>query len=106
MRKVADMLGDSLGRPEVLRAARAQKVLRHWPEVVGDFLSSKSVPDRFERGTLWVAATGSSWAQELRMQKEEILAKLNGYAGEKLFDNMRVGTRPPRRDWTLPAEIE
>lgn len=100
------MLGESLQRPELLRAARAQTVLRHWPEVVGEFLASKCVPDNYDHGTLWIAATGSAWAQEIRMQKNEIVQKLNEFAGENLFDNLRVGTRPPRREWVIGGELD
>lgn len=104
MRKVSDMLRDSLGKPEVLRAARAQVVLRHWPDVVGEFLASKCLPDRFDHGTLWVAATGSAWAQEIRLQKQSLIDKLNEHAGETLFVQIRVGVRPPRRDWMAEAK--
>ncbi|MBL8048621.1 MAG: DUF721 domain-containing protein [Chthonomonas sp.] len=99
------MLGDSVAQAEVLRAARAQQILRHWPEVVGEFLASKCVPDRFERGTLWIAASGSAWAQELRLQQADILAKLNAYAGTSLFLALRIGTRTPRRTWEPGAEL-
>lgn len=105
MKKIGDMLGGSIGHVEVLRAARAQRVIRHWPEIVGEFLASKSVPDRYERGTLWVAASGSAWAQEIRMQQVEVLEKLNAYAGSELFTALRVGTRPPRRTWEPGGEL-
>lgn len=105
MKKVGDMLGSSISQVEVLRAARAQQMLRHWPEVVGEFLASKCVPDRYERGTLWIAASGSAWAQELRMQQVEILAKLNEHAGTQLFTALRIGTRTPRRKWEPGGEL-
>lgn len=99
MKKLSDMLGESIGRPEVLRASRAQRVLREWADIVGEQLAQRCVPDRYVRGTLWIAASGNAWAQELRFQAETILARLNERAGEELFTSLRIGTRPPRRDW-------
>lgn len=97
MKKLSEILGEVVERGDVLQGARAQQVLRRWPEVVGATLAEKSAPDRYSRGTLWVAATGSAWAQELRLQKDLILAKLNRMAGDTIFEDLRVGVRPPRK---------
>lgn len=95
MKKVGKMLKDAIGRDEVLRAARAHSALRSWPQVVGSVLASRSTPDRYERGTVWVAVQGSAWAQELRMMKPMILERLSALADEKgLFTDVRFGVRP------------
>jgi predicted nucleic acid-binding Zn ribbon protein len=97
MKKLNDMLAAAVGRPEVLRTARAQIAMQHWRDVVGDALAEKSFPDRYEKGTLWVVATGSAWAQEIRLRKEDIVRRLNETASEPgLFANVRVGVRPFR----------
>jgi predicted nucleic acid-binding Zn ribbon protein len=89
------MLKPALGRDEVLRAARAQRILREWPSIVGPAMATRSFPDRYDHGTVWVAVTGSAWAQELRMQKDQILTRLTERAGEpNLFINLRFGVRP------------
>lgn len=97
MKKVENMLAAALGRPEVLKMARAQIAMQRWGEVVGEALAGKSFPDRYEAGTLWVVATGSAWAQEIRLRKEEIVRRLNEVSGESgLFSDVRVGVRPFR----------
>jgi predicted nucleic acid-binding Zn ribbon protein len=97
VKKVENMLASALGRPEVLKMARAQIAMQKWGEVVGGALADKSFPDRYEKGTLWVVATGSAWAQEIRLRKEEIVRRLNEAAGESgLFSDVRVGVRPFR----------
>lgn len=94
MKHVSKLLKPSLGSEEILSAARAQRILMQWPAIVGDSLAQRSRPDRFTRGTVWVAVTGSAWAQELRLMKERILEKLNEAAGEEhLFTNVRFGVR-------------
>lgn len=89
------MLGGAIAQAEVLRAARAQRALRSWPQVVGPGLASRSHPERYERGTVWVAVEGSAWAQELRMIKDVIIDRLEQHAGERgLFIDVRFGVRP------------
>ena len=99
MKKLSDIINVAVDQKEILRAARAQALFKRWGEVVGDILATKTKPDRFERGTVWVVAQSSTWAQELRMREELVLGRLNEIAGEKgLFVEMRVGTGPRRRD--------
>ncbi|AIE85153.1 DUF721 domain-containing protein [Fimbriimonas ginsengisoli] len=95
MRRAAQALPKAIGRDEVLRTARAQKILREWPDVVGEALASRSYPDRYGQGTVWVAVSGSAWAQELRMRKDTILQRLRERAGDPaLFLDVRFGVRP------------
>lgn len=99
MIKLSDLLSASVDQKEILRSARAQKVFKEWSEVVGPILEKKTSPDRFEKGTLWVCAESSIWAQELRMQEDVILERMNLIAGEgRLFRELRVGLRPKHRD--------
>ncbi len=67
-------------------------------------MAERSHPDRFGRGTLWVAVEGSAWAQELRMIKDKILERLDEAAGEQgLFTDVRFGVRalPPRAEMSV-----
>ncbi len=94
MRKIRQVLPGAIENTEILKAARAQAAMRRWPEVVGPMLAAKSCPDRFGRGTVWVAVEGSAWAQELRLMKDKILFRLNEVAGERsLFIDVRFGVR-------------
>lgn len=95
MRRADQFLGGAVGHDSVLRAAHAKRVLKGWPAVVGDALASRSRPDRYGRGVVWVAVEGSAWAQELRMRKDLILGRLREIAGDaSLFTDVRFGVRP------------
>lgn len=95
MRRLARMLPDAIEQTEVLRASRARRTLRRWEEVVGPELYARSRPDRFDKGTVWVAVQGSAWSQELRMIKDLILGRLRELSGEPtLFEDVRFGVRP------------
>ena len=101
MKKIDKLLKPALQSEELLQHSRAQRVMIRWEEIVGEGLARRSWPDRFTRGTVWVAVTGSAWAQELRLMKETILARLNAEANEpNLFTNIRFGVR------ALPTEAE
>jgi len=98
MRRIRFLIADSLGRDEVARTARAQIVFRKWDEIVGADMAERSYPDRYTKGTVWVAVIGSAWAQELRMMKDVILKRLKEASGEpELFREIRFGVRPIRK---------
>lgn len=95
MRKVDRVLSKAVAHNEALRAARAQAALRDWDEIVGEALAKRSRPDRYGRGVVWVAVTGSAWAQEMRMRKEIFLARLRERVDDpSLFQDIRFGVRP------------
>lgn len=97
MRRLSELLPTAVGHTEVLRAARAQTALRQWPDVVGPILADKTTPDRYDRGVLWVSASGAAWAQELRLGKDTVIERLNRLTpGERLFSDLKVSSRPPR----------
>ena len=58
-------------------------VVRIWPLAVGDAIARAAWPKRIARdGTLHVATTSATWAFELTLLADEILAKLSAAAGE------------------------
>ncbi|MBL8059521.1 MAG: DUF721 domain-containing protein [Chthonomonas sp.] len=87
---MADVLGEAIGRKEVMRAARAQLLFSRWGEAVGEHLAKNTKPDRFEKGTLWFTASGSAWSQETMLNKDVILDRLNEMAAEQLFLDLRA----------------
>ncbi|MBS1727424.1 MAG: DUF721 domain-containing protein [Armatimonadetes bacterium] len=98
MNPIHNFVNSGIVPPEVLRAARAISVMKKWEQVVGKEMAARSWPERYDHGTVWVAVVGSAWAQELRMQKDEILARLNTIANEPtLFVNARFGVRPLKK---------
>ena len=72
---------------------------------MGELLATKSVPDRYDKGTVWVATQGSAWAQELRLMKPQLLERMEAMAGERgMFVDVRFGVRPPREHAFLEEE--
>jgi hypothetical protein len=88
-------------------------VTRAWPGVVGDAIARAAWPRRIAGdGTLLVAACSSTWAFELGLLGEEILAKLRGAVGEGAPSAIRftpgeVPSPPaPAADAAIPAPPE
>jgi len=98
MKRLSDVLGTVFADSDVPNAARANIVMRQWSSAVGDILAMHSTPDRYDHGVLWVEATGSAWAQEIRMSQGIILDKMNEIAGEVLFREIRVCHRARKPD--------
>ncbi|MCW5946242.1 MAG: DUF721 domain-containing protein [Fimbriimonadales bacterium] len=86
-KRLQDVMSAALGRPELVKLVRAHRIWAHWSEVVGENLAKKCSPEKFESGTLFVTVSSASWAQELRMHKQELLEKLNRI--ENVFDDIR-----------------
>jgi hypothetical protein len=83
MERLEGSLRGALKSAGVPDAGALADVVRVWPEAVGDAIARAAWPQRIGRdGTLFVAATSSSWAFELGLLAEEILAKLSAAVGE------------------------
>lgn len=51
------------------------RVYQFWHPVVGDLLSEKSHPIKYENHVLYVAVSNNTWMQELILLKKSIIAK-------------------------------
>jgi predicted nucleic acid-binding Zn ribbon protein len=89
------LLAKALGRREIFERLEARQVAKRWEEAVGSQLASKSSPEKFEHGVLTVAVSSAPWAQELRLRKKELLARLNETAGRELFQDLKFSVRQP-----------
>lgn len=107
MKSLKDLTIQAIDRKNVHRTAKAQRALKMWPEIVGPILAQRCFPERYEKGTVWVAVTGAAWAQELRMSRFAILERLQEASGDPgLFQEMRFGVRQLPEGKSEEAEAE
>ena len=100
MKRLADLLPQSIEQKELLRAARAQRAYRDWEKVVGEMLAKHTQPEKYENGILWVLISGSVWAQEINMRKDTIIEKLNKLSNEThLFKEIRTTVLKKKVRW-------
>lgn len=90
MKSISDVMDSYWGKSQLLKTAKAQIVMRRWPEVVGPLLAAQTTPVKYRNGTLFVTCKGSAWANELRLRTEEIIDRLNTMAEDDLFKSLRV----------------
>ena len=83
MERLEGSLRGALKGAGVPDAGALADVVRVWPVAVGDAISRAAWPQRIARdGTLLVAAISATWAFELGLLTEEILAKLAAAVGD------------------------
>ena len=66
-----------------------EAAVAQWDTVVGEVVSSVTKAEKVESGTLVVRVETSVWRQELHMQKEEIINKINKKIGTKAIREIR-----------------
>jgi hypothetical protein len=68
---------------------RAELIVLHWRDIVGNELALHTQPGKVRRGVLSVAAKNAVWAHHLTTLKEDILAKVKAFAGENAVSDLR-----------------
>lgn len=105
MKRIDRVLDFAFDQREIVKAAQVGQALRRWDEIVGEELARRSWPDRYEAGTVYVAAAGSAWSQELRMKKTLIMDRIAQMLGTRaLVSDVRFGVRklPSRPEAPTP----
>jgi predicted nucleic acid-binding Zn ribbon protein len=60
-----------------------------WNDIVGEVVASVTETTGVEKGVLTVKTSSPTWRQELHMQKNEILDKINKKIGSKAIKEIR-----------------
>lgn len=115
-------VGAIMGRDASLKVAEKASsppvAMRDWEAAVGSRIAARARPMRLERGVLHVRTASSTWAQELTLLADAIIAQLRGRGIDVEALRFRVGSveppeRPPWRkevrtsppEVPLPAEV-
>jgi predicted nucleic acid-binding Zn ribbon protein len=67
----------------------AEIVILKWRQIVGEDIATNTRPGKISRRVLTVAAKNAVWAHHLSTLKEEIIAKINAFAGEKAVSDIK-----------------
>lgn len=73
------------------------RVFSAYTEVAGDVLRTRTRPDSFREGTLFIRVASAALAHELTLLREELLVRLNAALGSGVVKTLRtrVGPLPP-----------
>ena len=89
MKHVKKAIEEVIDNAGIRSALNQETAIALWGEVVGKKVSVVTKADRVESGTMIVRVESSVWRQELHMQKEEIINKLNKKIGTRAIREIR-----------------
>ncbi len=89
MKHLKKAIEEAIDGAGIKYALDQEKAVILWAVVVGDVVSGVTKAEKVESGTLVVRVETSVWRQELHMQKEEIIKKINKKIGTKAIRDIR-----------------
>ncbi len=95
-RRIGEMLGGAVApiAPQTTLAA----VQRSWLAAVGGAIAAQAEPVAERDGTLEVACTNSTWAEEIDLLQGGIVARINQALGREAITGLRVKADRARFD--------
>ena len=72
-----EILPDIINEFHLEKSFTIEELRSLWHEIVGDIISTHSIPDRIYKKTLFVSVDHSAYAGELTMMKDVILKSIN-----------------------------
>jgi len=91
---IGSVLRDMLKNSRLETDTSLIKVWDIWQEAVGDVIAANTRPAAFKGNLLIVNATSSSWLQQLRFLKPEILQKVNHVLGNVSVKDIKFKVGP------------
>lgn len=83
--------------------ARLTLLWDHWDMVMGEDLSSLAIPLGHKKDVLIIAAEDSMAAQDIAMQADEVLLRVNAFMNESYFSRIKVELVMGRTDLSRNA---
>lgn len=95
---VGELLARTLVAPALREKAEAYAAFPLWPEIAGPAVADVAKPVRIVGGNiLMVQVIDSTWAQELSLQKEELLQKIRRRNVGAVIEDIKFVTGNPKR---------
>ena len=79
----------AINKAGIENALKQESAVFLWKEVVGRKVSKAAKAVKVDRGTLIVKTDSSVWRQELQMQKEQLIEKINKKIGSGAIKEIR-----------------
>jgi len=89
MKKLQEILPLTIKNLGLTKKYNAEWVILNWRKIVGEEIAAKAYPTSVQRGVMVISVNNSVWCHHLSMMKEEIIAKINTFSGEKLITDIR-----------------
>ena len=89
MKHLKKAIEDAVEGAGIKSALNQERAIILWGAVVGEVVFNVAKAEKIESGTLTVRVETSVWRQELHMQKEEIIKKINKKIGTTAIRDIR-----------------
>ena len=89
MKRLKQAIEEAIDSTGIKSALSQEAAVVLWGSVVGKTVSSVTKAERVESGVLIVKVETAVWRQELHMQKEEIINKVNKKIGTRAIREIR-----------------
>ena len=90
MEQLKKVLKKTIENSSFKNAILQENAISIWPNVVGKNISKISKATSVDKGVLFVKVESATWKQELHMQKNEIINKINEKIGSKAIKEIRL----------------
>ena len=105
LRSAADALDAFLEKHGGRDRAHISRLWEHWEMVLGQELASLASPLGHRKDTLIVAAEDSMAAQDIAMQAQDVLERVNAFMNSAFFSRLQVELVMGRSDLSRPVAI-
>tara|TARA_Y100000766_G_C18504140_1_gene411069 strand:+ start:35 stop:310 length:276 start_codon:yes stop_codon:yes gene_type:complete len=89
MQRLKTAIKEAVKETGIEKALKQESAVFLWEEVVGKTVSTVTEAKKVENGILLIKTQSPTWRQELYMQKEEILNKINKKIGSRTIKEIR-----------------
>tara|TARA_B100001559_G_C16076915_1_gene428471 strand:- start:225 stop:500 length:276 start_codon:yes stop_codon:yes gene_type:complete len=90
MEQLKKILKKAIEKSGFKNAILQENAVSMWPDIVGGNISKISKAVSVDRGVLFIKVESATWRQELYMQKNEIINKINKKIGSKAIKEIRL----------------
>ncbi len=89
MKRLKKAIEEAVDVAGIKSALDQETAITLWSVIVGDVVSGVTKAENVESGTLVVKVKTAVWRQELHMQKEKMIKKINKKIGTKAIRDIR-----------------
>ena len=89
MQSLKKAIKEAVRETGIDKALKQESAVFLWKEIVGKTVSSVTEAKKVENGVLLIKTQSPTWRQELYMQKDEILNKINKKIGSSAIKEIR-----------------
>lgn len=86
---ISSILDSYVANTDFGKKLKKFSIFNHWEEIVGKEIGRKTKPEKIFKGILYISVSSPGWASELRMISEQVIEKINTFAGGDVISKLR-----------------